>query len=99
MARALPSWALHASTTRKPWLSRAACRKRRIGASSSPSTWEPGAPWLPPGGVTPPSPTKQGTLAPRRLSSARKVANCEGIPSYVADQSQAWKGSPGFALK
>src|SRR5262249_59691605 len=29
------------------------------------STIEPGAPWLPPGGVTPPLPVKYGTLASR----------------------------------
>jgi len=46
---------------------------RRSGAQSG--TSEPGAPVLPPGGVTPPSPEKYGTFAARWLNSARNVTN------------------------
>ena len=38
-----------------------------------PETVEPGAPWLPPGGVTPPVPEKYGTFAWRWLYSSRQV--------------------------
>src|SRR5207249_10467596 len=70
---------------------------RRSGVK--PFTSDPGAPVLPPGGVTPPGPEKYGTLSARWLYSQRKVMYWLGIQSKVPDASQALYGSPGFSVK
>src|SRR5262249_38989513 len=70
---------------------------RRSG--KKPGTNDPGGPVLPPGGVTPPSPAKYGTLAARWLYSARNVTNWLGMKSMVVCTSHALNGSPGASVK
>src|SRR3569832_1178285 len=70
---------------------------RRSG--DHPGTSDPGAPLLPPGGVTPPGPAMYGMFTARCVNSAQKNTNWLGSQSKVTCASEAVNASPGEAVK